>query len=683
MSVLVAWALVVAGALQKEPTPNAPARSGLEALAERCGSELDWARTWDDAAERARRDDRLVLVYVRDQRGFAISDAAMIGPFMDEDVVTWVRTRCVPLKFDRHADDAPFEDPAMYGLGPLTFGLAVWLTTQSGEVVAQTCLPTTEGVAALLDQTFAKKAAPIVGRDGSDGAALQRARVAFERCELDRALAESEGIGDAEAHVLRARIHRARMQGDEALAELDAARAAGADASRIGTLRAELLLRRGDATAARDEAERVLEADDALPDPLAARARYVAGAAAYVARDPAAGTRQWTELVRDFPSERWAWLAAGISTSTIARLGGLPQFAWPRDDVRRALRRVDDAPLRASATRQAMDDAVSYLVRVQRDDGSWLCGGEVDGIGARASDLTLGVSAIAARACLLDDAPAAKVAVDRALAWMRAQRELEIADTTPPLFMDYGGWSAAYRLVFAAECIAAGRMDADDPFPRGMIEELASRQKPGGGWHYYVSGDATGAASGGSTSFITAAAVLALVRARDVGVDVPDALLGKALDALDRMRNDNGSYEYWIDMGGPRQHVARRDGSYGRGPICALARFKGGRGSLAEVERAVDDFVDHRRILEAQRGKSLMHAGPDGEGCHYVLFDFAGAAAALAELEVEKRERVRDVLLDSILAMRTEDGAFLDYAMIGADYGAGMARIAMGSLVGG
>lgn len=661
---------------------DAPATDALTELAARCGSELEWAQDWDDAAARARREDRLVLVYVRDQRGFAISDAAMIGPFMDEDVVAWVRERCVPLKFDRHADDAPFEDPAVFGLGPLTFGLAVLLTTPSGEVVAQTCLPTTEGVAALLDQTFAKQAAPSDVRDGSDAAALERARAAFERCELDRALAESQRIDDAEAHVLRARIHRARMQGTDALRELDAAREAGAESARIAVLRAEVLLRGGDAVAARGAAQSALEGAASPPASLAAHAHYVAGAAAYVARDPAAGTRHWTELVRDFPTERWAWLAAGVSTSTIARLGGLPQFSWPREDVRRALRRVDDEPLSASAARQAMDDAIAYLIRVQRDDGSWLCGGEVDGIGARASDLTLGVTAIAARACLLDDSPVAKAAVDRVLAWLRAQRELEIADTTAPLFKDYGGWSAAYRLAFAAECIADGRMNADDPFPRGMIEELASRQKPGGGWHYYVSGDATGAASGGSTSFITAAAVLALVRAREVGVDVPNAVLDKALDALDRMRNDNGSYEYWIDMGGPRQHAARRDGSYGRGPICALARFKGGRSSLAELERAVDDFVDHRRILEAQRGKSLMHAGPDGEGCHYVLFDFAGAAAAVAELDAEERDRVREVLLDSILAMRTEDGAFLDFAMIGADYGAGMARIALGALVG-
>jgi hypothetical protein len=238
---------------------DAPATDALTELAARCGSELEWAQDWDDAATRARREDRLVLVYVRDQRGFAISDAAMIGPFMDEDVVAWVRERCVPLKFDRHADDAPFEDPAVFGLGPLTFGLAVLLTTPSGEVVAQTCLPTTEGVAALLDQTFAKQAAPSGARDGSNAAALERARAAFERCELDRALAESQRIDDAEAHVLRARIHRARMQGTDALRELDAAREAGAESARIAVLRAEILLRGGDAVAARDAAQSALE----------------------------------------------------------------------------------------------------------------------------------------------------------------------------------------------------------------------------------------------------------------------------------------------------------------------------------------------------------------------------------------------------------------------------------------
>jgi hypothetical protein len=73
---------------------------------------------------------------------------------------------------------------------------------------------------------------------------------------------------------------------------------------------------------------------------------------------------------------------------------------------------------------------------------------------------------------------------------------------------------------------------------------------------------------------------------------------------------------------------------------------------------------------------------PNAARASCVLFDFAGAAAAVAELDAEERDRVREVLLDSILAMRTEDGAFLDFAMIGADYGAGMARIALGELVG-
>lgn len=666
----------LAAALAGAVSPAHAEEDALAALAARCGSELDWAEDWEQAAAKARREDKLVLVYLRDQRGFSLSDEQMIGPFMDEDVVAWARARCVALRFERFEDDAPFEDPQRYGLGPLTFGVAVLIATPAGEIVAETCLPTTEGVQAVL--LAGLRAAPRPPEPKGD--ALARARVWLERGELDRAEAALGRTPGAPANLLRARLARCRWNGEQALAALADAAAAGAALADVGVERALVLLRSDDAVGARAAAEEALAAMDGLAHPLEPKALFLAGAAAFAAGATAPGTQHWNRILTEHSASRWAWQVAGISKSTLVALGGVPRFAWPQEDVRRALVRSPDAPLPARDATRAVADAAAYLARAQRANGSWLCGGEVDGSSARASDLTLGASAIAARALLHQPGAAAAGAVERALAWFRAQRELEVADSAPPLYMDYGGWSAGFRLWFAADCVALGRMAAADPFPAGMIAELAERQKPGGGWHYYVSGEATGAPSDGSTSFITAAAVLALIRAREVGIEVPEDVLDRALGALDRMRNANGSYEYWIDMGTPRQHAIRRDGAYGRGPMCALARLRGGRGTLGEVRTALAEFVQHRAALERERGKSLMHAGPAGEGVHYVLFDFAGAAAALAALPPGERAEYREPLAESILAMRTEDGAFLDFALIGADYGAGMALLALRDL---
>ncbi|MCC7173356.1 MAG: hypothetical protein IT459_23120 [Planctomycetes bacterium] len=49
---------------------------------------------------------------------------------------------------------------------------------------------------------------------------------------------------------------------------------------------------------------------------------------------------------------------------------------------------------------------------------------------------------------------------------------------------------------------------------------------------------------------------------------------------------------------------------------------------------------------------------------------------------MEQREPVLDVMLDSILAMRTEERVFVDDAIIGADFGAGIVLIAMVELAG-
>ena len=69
----------------------------LLALAARCGSELDWAPTWDAAAQRARDAKKPVLVLVWAYPGFEITDSARMSTFMDEDVVALVRERFASL----------------------------------------------------------------------------------------------------------------------------------------------------------------------------------------------------------------------------------------------------------------------------------------------------------------------------------------------------------------------------------------------------------------------------------------------------------------------------------------------------------------------------------------------------------------------------------------------------------
>jgi hypothetical protein len=68
-----------------------------------------------------------------------------------------------------------------------------------------------------------------------------------------------------------------------------------------------------------------------------------------------------------------------------------------------------------------------------------------------------------------------------------------------------------------------------------------------------------------------------------------------------------------------------------------------------------------------------MHTGADAQGSHYLLYDWATAAEAAAELPPAEAARTQRVVLDQLLLCRTDDGAFLDNPILGRDLGAALA----------
>ena len=84
---------------------------------------------------------------------------------------------------------------------------------------------------------------------------------------------------------------------------------------------------------------------------------------------------------------------------------------------------------------------------------------------------------------------------------------------------------------------------------------------------------------------------------------------------------------------------------------------------------AANKTNDYHRDLEVE--KTLMHCGPEGQGSHYLMFDYATATAAYESLP-GKKERYRKMLLSQILAARTDAGSYLDNPLLGDHYGTAM-----------
>jgi hypothetical protein len=247
--------------------------------------------------------------------------------------------------------------------------------------------------------------------------------------------------------------------------------------------------------------------------------------------------------------------------------------------------------------------------------------------------------------------------------------------------MDYMTWSDSMMLHFLAEVSEAGLAEKSvlRPVVNALLGDLASRQRQNGGWSYYVTPDLdAGEAPGQSISFTTAAAILALTRVQEVGLAKPGSVLERAVDALSKMRDDDGVFAYFLFTGGQASVGTGAAGAVGRGPACELALLRAGESSDERLRQSLALFLQHSPLYAAEQGKTLMHAGPDAQGCHYLFFDYAHAALAEASVSADAETRVK--LLHLVMDCRQSDGSFLDTPLLGRAYGTAMALIALDAL---
>jgi len=660
----------------------------LKKRADKCGSEFRWASSWDEAARIARKERRLILVYARLYAGIEISDDTLFGAFMDPDVVGLLDERFVALRLTREMD-LPLRSPEVYGLSGSSFGTSLIVCDPDGGVVDETFAPGSAEVADLLMRALAARPRATGRKTTGSSEPVARAARHLRRGELAEAWDTLSRIDSLDAHRLRAEILRRRRDGEAALAEVAAARAVGGGPEgALDLLEARVLLGLGRSEQARDLLLRLLERE---PESAQAKeARYWLGALSLKLDSPEAAADFWRPLALESTDGRWSWRAAAALLSSGFKLGVGRGLAWPAPEMKAALESPGFERLSAREAGRARAGALAYLLSRQRKDGSWISPSEISGsVDPRDNQLTVAITAICARSLLPHrQAPGVDAALEGALGWLNRARERSRAAKDVAFYMDYSVYANAYEIRFLAAALADGWI-ADPEAAAAAREAIAelvlrleAKQRKGGGWSYYLRSDLNSTTVlNQSISFITAAATIGLIRAQQAGVTLPEGLLERALDCLERMRNDNLTFEYSLSH--DREDAPRRTrppGAAGRGVICALSLVLGGRRDLKELRSLLAVYFEHQEELARERGKALMHCGADAQGSHYVMFNYSNCAQAIAELPEREREPFRKALLASLLGARTADGAFLDNPLQGRAYGAGMALIAFDAL---
>jgi hypothetical protein len=647
----------------------------VRALAARCGSEVAFAPDWDTAARRARELGRPILVVAWAYGGFDLPVRPESSLLCDPDLVELLATRFVVWKLDpRERNDFA----ASYGLSPTTFGQALIVADAEGATLAQV------DDAADADRAYAFLRG-VLARHGGAPLPLSDAPSELARGELERAFTVLADDESAHAALLRARALRLSRRGVQALEQLE--RVAPDDEFAPAALaeRMQVQLGLGRADEARASALALAVRHAAAPE--AAAAALVLGLLDVATGAPEAARERWLALCASHPDSPWTWQAADALDSGLLDSGLLAgaDLAWPDDaELAEALDARPWAPLPVGEAAAARDGALAWLLAQQRADGSWP--GAVaarESRDGRPSPFVDAVTALATRALLAHrGSERVDAALARAYAFLLTSVAARERTSERASYMDYTPWSDAALLDACASALDArvGDADALRAAASALVADLARRRQPHGGWGYYVTGDLAGsAAPPTSMSFTTAAVVLALAGARAQGCAVEESALADAATALESMRSAEGHFVYLQGPGGePRVSARELPGAAGRAPACELALARAGRSTSERLRRALEVFLADAPSLAAERGKALMHCGAQGQGSHYILFDYAWAAATAAELPPDGETRVR--LTQLVLDCRRDDGSFLDTPVNGPAYGTAQALLALDAL---
>lgn len=268
----------------------------------------------------------------------------------------------------------------------------------------------------------------------------------------------------------------------------------------------------------------------------------------------------------------------------------------------------------------------------------------------------------------------------------RALEYLIEAPDTPRATMDafYNVWSHAYMIQALARAMQDARFSDMKPRLKKRAEHelrrLLDHQSLDGGWGYYDFTHRTLRPSGDlSTSFTTAAALVAMRDARTVDLAIRDHNVQIGLDYLERHRIPNGAYYYSSGhMYYPMSSANLPRGSLGRSQSGDNALFTWNRSITPETLQAqLDYFFKDHVFIEIGRGRQFPHEAWYATAPYYYYFGHYYASRNVLGLPREIQPKYGAELARLVAAGQYDDGSFWDYPLYGyhKPYGTGYAVI--------
>jgi len=349
------------------------------------------------------------------------------------------------------------------------------------------------------------------------------------------------------------------------------------------------------------------------------------------------------------------------------------------------------APLAVAVEPGDLDAAiargVAFLVGTQNGDGSF-------GSPRRTKNLNIwagvgshhafraATTALCVQSLLEEDdgSAAADRAIGRGADWLLAELPRVRRDDRTLI---YNVWAHAYGIQAlaalhgrrAGDAAARGRIEE---LIRGQFDRLARCESAEGGWGYYDFGAGTQRPNSSSQSFVNAAVLVALHDARSIGVEPPERLVHRAVEATRAQMLPDfsylyGSYTRWQ----PRRPINRPAGSLGRSQACNLALRLWGEPRITDavLEEWLDRLVARNGWLDLGRKRPVPHESFFQVAGYFFYFGHYYAARVVAELPAAARPRHQAAIARIMLDVQDADGSWWDYPLYDyhQQYGTGYA----------
>jgi hypothetical protein len=167
-----------------------------------------------------------------------------------------------------------------------------------------------------------------------------------------------------------------------------------------------------------------------------------------------------------------------------------------------------------------------------------------------------------------------------------------------------------------------------------------------------------------STSFVNAAVLIALHEAKQIGIELPEKMVKKALAATERQRKPDCSYYYGEYLKShPMAGINRPGGSVGRSQACNLALYLWKQKPINQAVMAawLDRLFTRGGWLDIGRKRPVPHESWFQVAGYFYYFGYYYGAQCIEELPEKQRPFYQAHMAHTMIDRQEKEGSWWDY----------------------